>query len=233
MKCAEKALENVEIGGGRSNSDGSENSSEVSKEEKEFENARLQLQEKEAEYAKCEQHLSQIQILKVEIQEKAAQLSEVFESTQKIANSAETEVSIAMSLAEESVAMEVEAAQRVSDSEIALQKAEGSEKDAAQAAAVLAAVDIAEKLSLQVAKTAEVLLLETELKQEDEEEKENIAGLVDEKVIFVLFFFSVKYYCSLQFLQFYSTKLITLRLDLLSHLWNPLVEFCNSKYLGD
>lgn len=151
--------------------------------EKELEAAITALKERKAEYAKCEEELSRIQFAKVEIQEKEARLSEMFESAKNAATAADSEVAVAMSLAEESVAMEVEAAQRVSDGEIALQKAEGSGKDAAQAAAVLAAVDIADKLSVQVAKTAEVLLIESELKQEDVEELESIAAEVEEKVV--------------------------------------------------
>ncbi|XP_024388628.1 K(+) efflux antiporter 2, chloroplastic isoform X2 [Physcomitrium patens] len=147
--------------------------------EKELDAAIAVLKEKEVEYVKCEEELSRIQFLKAEIQEKAVSLSEAFEKARNAAAAADSEVAIAMSLAEESVAMEVEATQRVSDGEIALQKAEGSQKDAAQAASALAAVDIAEKLSLQVAKTAEVLLLETELKQEDDESKEGIATEVE------------------------------------------------------
>lgn len=149
--------------------------------QKELEDATAALKEREAEYVKCEEELSRIQFLKVEIQEKEARLREIFESAINAATAADSEVAVAMALAEESVAMEVEAAQRVSDGEIALQKAEGSGKDAAQAASVLAAVDIAEKLSVQVAKTAEVLLIESELKQEDDE-RDSIAAVVEEKV---------------------------------------------------
>ncbi|XP_024380474.1 K(+) efflux antiporter 2, chloroplastic isoform X2 [Physcomitrium patens] len=150
--------------------------------EKEIEAAFAALKEKEAEYSKCEEELSQTQFLKMEILEKAALLSETFENARIAAAAADSEVAIAMSLAEESVAMEVEATQRVSDGEIALQKAEGSKKDAVQAASALAAVDIAEKLSLQVAKTAEVLLLETELKQEDDGKQDRIEAEVEEKL---------------------------------------------------
>lgn len=153
--------------------------------EKELEAAIEALKEREAECAKREEELSRIQSLKAEVQEKALRLSEAFENARNAATAADAEVAIAMSLAEESVAMEVEATQRVSDGEIALQKAEGeaSKKDATQAASVLVAVDIAEKLSLQVAKTAEVLLQKTELKQEDAIKQESIAAEVEEKVV--------------------------------------------------
>lgn len=111
-------------------------------------------------------------------------MTKISEDAKNAASAAESEVAVAMSLAEESVAMEVEATQRVSDGEIALHKAEGSKKDAAQAASVLAAVDIAEKLSAQVAKTAEVRLLESELTQDsDNEVRENIAVQTEQKVI--------------------------------------------------
>ena len=155
----------------------------VNKCEKELEAAIATLKERETDYAKCEEELSRIQFSKFEIQEKAARLSEMFESARNAASAADSEVAIAMRLAEESVTMEVEAAQRVSDGEIALQKAEASGKDAAQAASVLAAVDIAEKLSAQVAKTAEVRLLESELTQDSDNERENIAIAAEEKVI--------------------------------------------------
>jgi len=164
--------------------------------EKELEAAIEALKEREAEYAKREEELSRIQFLKAEIQEKALRLSEMFENARNAATGADAEVAIAMSLAEESVAMEVEATQRVSDGEIALHKAEGgaSQKEADQAVSVLAAVDIAEKLSLQVAKSAEALLLESELKQEDAIKQANIAAEAEEKVVTLpsnLFVFSV------------------------------------------
>jgi hypothetical protein len=167
-----KLEENQEIG----------SEDKVEKCEKELEAAIAALREREADYAKRGEELSRIQFSKVEIQEKAARLNEIFESAKSAANAADSEVAIAMSLAEESVAMEVEAAQRVSDGVIALQKAQGSGKDAAQAASVLAAVDIAEKLSAQVAKTAEVRLLESELTQDSDYEREGIAAEAEDKV---------------------------------------------------
>lgn len=176
--------------------------------EKEIEAAFAALKEKEAEYSKCEEELSQTQFLKMEILEKAALLSETFENARIAAAAADSEVAIAMSLAEESVAMEVEATQRVSDGEIALQKAEGSKKDAVQAASALAAVDIAEKLSLQVAKTAEVLLLETELKQEDDGKQDRIEAEVEEKVVtffaFFIFYLFLFYFCLFLFCFLFS-----------------------------
>ena len=167
-----KLEENQEIG----------SEDKVEKCEKELEAAIAALREREADYAKRGEELSRIQFSKVEIQEKAARLNEIFESAKSAANAADSEVAIAMSLAEESVAMEVEAAQRVSDGVIALQKAQGSGKDAAQAASALAAVDIAEKLSAQVAKTAEVRLLESELTQDSDYEREGIAAEAEDKV---------------------------------------------------
>lgn len=167
-----KLEENQEIG----------SEDKVEKCEKELEAAIAALREREADYAKRGEELSRIQFSKVEIQEKAARLNEIFESAKSAANSADSEVAIAMSLAEESVAMEVEAAQRVSDGVIALQKAQGSGKDAAQAASALAAVDIAEKLSAQVAKTAEVRLLESELTQDSDYEREGIAAEAEDKM---------------------------------------------------
>ncbi|KAG0562230.1 hypothetical protein KC19_9G128300 [Ceratodon purpureus] len=159
------------------------NEDKVDKCEKELEAAIVALKERKAYYAKCEEELSRIQSSKVAIQGKAARLNEMFESAKKAASAADSEVAVAMSLAEESVAMEVEATQRVSDGEIALQKAEGSGKDAAQAASALAAVDIAEKLSAQVAKTAEVRLLESELTQDsDVEERKSITAETEGKL---------------------------------------------------
>lgn len=151
-------------------------------EEKELEAARAELKARKDKLEKSEEQLSRLQFSKVEIQNEAARLNEIYENAKKVATAAEADVAIAMSLAEEAVALEVQAAQRVSDSEIALHKAEVSQKDAAQAAAVLSAVNIAEKLSLQVAKTAEVLLLETELKQEDGEGIVRVEAEVEEKV---------------------------------------------------
>ncbi|KAG9152702.1 hypothetical protein Leryth_019262 [Lithospermum erythrorhizon] len=75
---------------------------------------------------KCEAELRQLQHKKEEFQNEVDRLNEVAEQAQINSLKAEEEVANIMLLAEQAVAFELEAAQRVNDAEITLQKAEKS-----------------------------------------------------------------------------------------------------------
>lgn len=72
----------------------------------------------------CEAELIQLQHRKEELQKEVDRLNEAAEQAQKNALKAEEDVTNIMLLAEQAVALELEAAQRVNDAEIALQRAE-------------------------------------------------------------------------------------------------------------
>ncbi|KAF8413139.1 hypothetical protein HHK36_001115 [Tetracentron sinense] len=72
----------------------------------------------------CEAELRHLQKRKEELQKEVDRLSEVAEKAQMDALKADEDVANIMLLAEQAVAFELEAAQRVNDAEIALQKAE-------------------------------------------------------------------------------------------------------------
>ncbi|KAL1809341.1 hypothetical protein ACET3Z_026331 [Daucus carota] len=72
----------------------------------------------------CEAELKQVQIQKVELQKEVDRLKGVAEKAERDALKAEEDVANIMLLAEQAVAFEVEATQRVNDAEIALQRAE-------------------------------------------------------------------------------------------------------------
>ncbi|CAK9206216.1 unnamed protein product [Sphagnum troendelagicum] len=88
------------------------------------------------------------------------QLSEAAQLVKDAAAAADEDVASAMLRAEEAIAMEVKAAERVSDTEIALQKAETLAESTSQADAAVLQVDISEDLPQQVSKTANGPLLE-------------------------------------------------------------------------
>ncbi|KAG9139784.1 hypothetical protein Leryth_023278 [Lithospermum erythrorhizon] len=76
--------------------------------------------------AKCEAELRQLQHKKEELQKEGDRLNEVAEQARINSLKAEEEVANIMLLAEQAVAFKLEAAQRVNDAEITLQKAEKS-----------------------------------------------------------------------------------------------------------
>lgn len=86
--------------------------------------AQDELRKCEAMLANCEADLLRIQKSKLEVQARAEFLNENAIMVEMKAAQADEEVGKVMALAEEAVALEVEAAQRVSDAEIVLQRAE-------------------------------------------------------------------------------------------------------------
>ncbi|WCJ23179.1 Glutathione-regulated potassium-efflux system protein KefC [Euphorbia peplus] len=74
--------------------------------------------------ANCEAELRLLQSKKEELQKEVDRLNEVAEKVQMMALKAEEDVANVMLLAEQAVAFELEATQRVNDAEIALQRAE-------------------------------------------------------------------------------------------------------------
>ncbi|KAF7019967.1 hypothetical protein CFC21_033094 [Triticum aestivum] len=78
----------------------------------------------QASLSKCEEELGQIQGKKMELQKEVDRLTELAERALLDASKAEEDVSNIMVLAEQAVALEMEAAKRVNDAELALQKAE-------------------------------------------------------------------------------------------------------------
>lgn len=114
------------------------------KEEQELNAAEAELKARELALAQCEADLLRIQGAKLELQNEALRLGEGAKRARAVAASADEDVANAMSLAEQAVALEVEAAQRVSDAEIALQKTEKLAVEAAQAAATLLTTEVVE-----------------------------------------------------------------------------------------
>uniref|UniRef100_A0A2P2LJ69 K+ efflux antiporter 2ic n=1 Tax=Rhizophora mucronata TaxID=61149 RepID=A0A2P2LJ69_RHIMU len=80
----------------------------------------------QADLENCEAGLRELQSKKEELQKEVDRLKEMAEKAQMTALKAEEDVGNIMLLAEQAVAFELEATQRVSDAEIALQKAEKS-----------------------------------------------------------------------------------------------------------
>jgi hypothetical protein len=78
------------------------------------------------------QELAQIQITKLELQKEALRKNELSQAAKEAAALADEDVASAMILVEEGVALEVEAAQCVSDAEIALRNAEASAEEELQ-----------------------------------------------------------------------------------------------------
>ncbi|KAL7121307.1 hypothetical protein ACP275_02G174800 [Erythranthe tilingii] len=86
--------------------------------------AQQDIKECQDELANCEAELKKIQSRKEELQKEVDRLNEVAEQAQIKVSKAEEDVANIMLLAEQAVAYELEAAQRVDDAAIALQKAE-------------------------------------------------------------------------------------------------------------
>ncbi|XP_047322296.1 K(+) efflux antiporter 2, chloroplastic-like [Impatiens glandulifera] len=74
--------------------------------------------------ANCESELKRVQCRKEELQKEVDTLNDIAEKAELIASKAEEDVASIMLLAEQAVAFELEAAKRVSDAKIPLQKAE-------------------------------------------------------------------------------------------------------------
>uniref|UniRef100_A0A1J3HLX8 K(+) efflux antiporter 1, chloroplastic n=1 Tax=Noccaea caerulescens TaxID=107243 RepID=A0A1J3HLX8_NOCCA len=88
--------------------------------------AKDDIKECQANLATCEAQLSCLQSKKEELQKKVEKLNEFAETIQINALKAEEDVSNIMKMAEQAVAFELEATQRVNDAEIALERAEKS-----------------------------------------------------------------------------------------------------------
>lgn len=84
------------------------------------------IKECQANLANCETELRRLQSKKEELQKEVDRLNEIAEKAQMNALKAEEDVANIMLLAEQAVAFEIEATQRVNDAEIALQRAEKS-----------------------------------------------------------------------------------------------------------
>lgn len=119
--------------------------------------ARDELRKCEAMLANCEADLLRIQKSKLEVQARAEFLNENAIMAEMKAAQADEDVANVMALAEEAVALEVEVAQRVSDAEIALQRAEKSFVESGQNIS-LTVTNIADKRNFQAVKPAEVLV---------------------------------------------------------------------------
>ncbi len=129
----------------------------IAQEEEELDIAKADLKACELAITKVEAELAQIQMEKMDLQEKATQLSNAAQLVKDAAAAADEDVASAMLSAEEAVALEVKAAERVSDAEIALQKA-----DILVESAALSRVEISVKLPQQIFNTADGPLLETD-----------------------------------------------------------------------
>ncbi|KAF3786623.1 K(+) efflux antiporter 2 [Nymphaea thermarum] len=92
--------------------------------------------------ASCEAELRQIQSRKEELQKEVDRLSEVAEKARQRTVQAEEDVAEIMLQAEQAVAIELEATQRVNDAEIALQKLEKSISDNSQVSSVHTVDDV-------------------------------------------------------------------------------------------
>ncbi|KAH9547976.1 hypothetical protein CY35_11G063400 [Sphagnum magellanicum] len=134
----------------------------IAQEEEELDIAKADLKACELAITKVEAELAQIQMEKMDLQKKAIQLSNAAQLVKDAAAAADEDVVSAMFSAEEAVALEVKAAERVSDAEIALQKANILVESAAQAAAALSRVEISVKLPQQIFNTADGPVLETD-----------------------------------------------------------------------
>uniref|UniRef100_A0A803KZ60 RCK N-terminal domain-containing protein n=1 Tax=Chenopodium quinoa TaxID=63459 RepID=A0A803KZ60_CHEQI len=121
------ALDTVEIV--KSNSDSENESDEVvlnqlRQEEDALLAAQKEIKEFRMALENCEAELTRLQLKKEELQKEVERLNEVADQAQINALKAEEDVANIMLLAEQAVAFELEAAQRVNDAEMALQRAE-------------------------------------------------------------------------------------------------------------
>uniref|UniRef100_A0A0D3G1W0 DNA mismatch repair protein MSH3 n=1 Tax=Oryza barthii TaxID=65489 RepID=A0A0D3G1W0_9ORYZ len=93
-------------------------------EEEALASAQEEIKECQESLSKCEEELRRIQEKKMELQKEVDRLTELAERALLDASKAEEDVANIMVLAEQAVALEMEAAQRANDAELALQKAE-------------------------------------------------------------------------------------------------------------
>ncbi|KAG8044026.1 hypothetical protein GUJ93_ZPchr0458g22832 [Zizania palustris] len=93
-------------------------------EEEALASAQEEIKECQESLSKCEEELRRIQEKKMELQKEVDRLTELSEKTLLDASKAEEDVANIMVLAEQAVALEMEAAKRANDAELALQKAE-------------------------------------------------------------------------------------------------------------
>lgn len=119
--------------------------------------SRDELRKCEAMLVNCEADLLRIQKSKLEVQARAEFLNENAIMAEMKAAQADEDVAKVMALAEEAVALEVEAAQHVSDAEIALQRTEKFFVESGQSIS-LTVTNIADKRSFQAVKPAEDLV---------------------------------------------------------------------------
>ncbi|KAL2335941.1 hypothetical protein Fmac_010387 [Flemingia macrophylla] len=99
---------------------------DILQEEKELLVAQEEIRECQANLAICENELKCLQCRKEELQDEVNKLHEIAEQVQTKAAKAEEDVANIMLLAEQAVAAELEAAQRMNDAEIALLRADRS-----------------------------------------------------------------------------------------------------------
>ncbi|KAF5946292.1 hypothetical protein HYC85_016520 [Camellia sinensis] len=122
------AVDSLEAAKGRNNSleyEGQgEESNDLKREEEAFLVAQDDIRECQTTLANCEADLRLLQSRKEELQKDVDRLNEIAEKAQLSALKAEEDVANIMILAEQAVALELEAAQCVNDAEIALQRAE-------------------------------------------------------------------------------------------------------------
>ncbi|KAG7614658.1 Regulator of K+ conductance N-terminal [Arabidopsis thaliana x Arabidopsis arenosa] len=117
------ALESLEAEG-YNTSEESEVRDGVKDKEEALLSAKADIKECQENLASCEEQLRRLQVKKDELQKEVDRLNEAAERAQISALKAEEDVANIMVLAEQAVAFELEATQRVNDAEIALQRAE-------------------------------------------------------------------------------------------------------------
>ena len=139
-KGGTKSADSLEVNGLESDS---------TEDEKDFLVAREDIKECQMNLANCEAELRRLQSKKEELQKEVDKLNEAAEKAQLDALKAEEDVANIMLLAEQAVAFELEATQRVNDAEIALQKAQkslpNSHVDTTETAQLLSDDDAAEE----------------------------------------------------------------------------------------
>lgn len=123
VESLEVAKEEHDSPEGSSESDGND---DIMDEEKDLLVAQEDVKECQTNLANCEAALRLLQNRKEELQKEVEKLNEIAEKAQLNASKADEDVTNIMLLAEQAVAFELEATQRVSDAEIALQRAEKS-----------------------------------------------------------------------------------------------------------
>ncbi|XP_050204171.1 K(+) efflux antiporter 2, chloroplastic-like [Mercurialis annua] len=121
------AVESIDSAKGESNSPVGSGESDVEKDTREEDEAlsaaQNDIKECQMNLANCEVELRRLQSKKEELQKEVDKLNEVAEKAQMDALKAEEDVANVMLLAEQAVAFELEATKRVSDAEIAVQRA--------------------------------------------------------------------------------------------------------------